>query len=129
MDDSAAFLCRIDASKVSCSSPSLAVTSAFICRCLEKSSGKGYLFAPKPSQIFKILALVRSPAKNTTYTVFSTISPLAGSCILPSMAECFRYMFPRVARKRIRSNPGVFCVGRTPQMNPRRTLSGSWRIS
>ena len=31
------------------------------------------------SQILRILARARSPAKNTTYTVFSTFSPVLGS--------------------------------------------------
>mmetsp|Transcript_15856 Transcript_15856/g.66841 ORF Transcript_15856/g.66841 Transcript_15856/m.66841 type:complete len:413 (+) Transcript_15856:1873-3111(+) len=125
MFDRTPFLCLVEASKVLCSSSKRAVTSEFIWCCLWKSSGNGYRLAPKASQIFKIFARARSPAKKTTTTVFSTFSPLRGSSVLPSITLCFKNMFPLVTRNSTRSNEGVLCVRTVAAMNPSLTALGS----
>ena len=45
----------------------------------------------------------RSPAKKTTKTAFSCLSPVMGSTTVPTVAWR-RYMLPRVARNSSRSN-------------------------
>lgn len=71
-----------------------------------------------------IFALALSPEKKTTKTLFSRISPVAGSDTLPTPAVR-RNMFPRVARKSRRSKAGSFSWEMRPAMNPRRTALGS----
>ena len=68
-----------------------------------------------------IFSLARSPAKNTTHTVFSHFSPVVGSTTVPRICDCFKNMFPRVARNKIRSNEITLFVRITPVMNPSRT--------
>ena len=67
-----------------------------------------------------ILSLARSPAKKTTMTVFSHFSPVVGSSTVPRIRDCFKNMFPRVARNKIRSNEITLFVKMTPVMKPKR---------
>jgi hypothetical protein len=113
------------ASNVDRNSTNLPEHSAFICLCLVKSSGNGYLFALNPSQIFTILFLALSPAKKTTYTVLNVFSPVVGSSTCPSMFANFKNTFPLVARNKTRSNACTFSVLIVPVINPNLALAAT----
>lgn len=58
------------------------------------------------------------PALIDNYQPALTSSPVAGSIVVPSIGACFRNIFPRVARKRMRSKEAALALGTTPEIKP-----------